>query len=116
EFLHSKTSELLNRLDVGLPKNDSCQIANPGPKSTAWKRSHAYKQALRDDENKRLEEMRQEQQRKAELLEFKQKQEEETRTRSLKNEQRRSQTTWNKGGARVLQKYSLLSGLGQTTS
>uniref|UniRef100_A0A674GD97 Epithelial stromal interaction 1 n=1 Tax=Taeniopygia guttata TaxID=59729 RepID=A0A674GD97_TAEGU len=53
------------------------------------KRSHAYKQALRDDENKRLEEMRQEQQRKAELLEFKQKQEEETRTRSLKNEQRR---------------------------
>ncbi|XP_021386506.1 epithelial-stromal interaction protein 1 isoform X3 [Lonchura striata] len=84
-----KTNELLNRLDVGLPKSDSCQIANPGPKSTAWKRSHAYKQALRDDENKRLEEMRQEQQRKAELLEFKQKQEEEIRTRSLKNEQRR---------------------------
>ncbi|XP_031360632.1 epithelial-stromal interaction protein 1 isoform X2 [Lonchura striata] len=56
-----KTNELLNRLDVGLPKSDSCQIANPGPKSTAW----------------------------AELLEFKQKQEEEIRTRSLKNEQRR---------------------------
>ncbi|NWR32277.1 ESIP1 protein, partial [Tachuris rubrigastra] len=31
-----KTNELLNRLDVGLPKNDSCQIANPGPGSTAW--------------------------------------------------------------------------------
>ncbi|NWZ10229.1 ESIP1 protein, partial [Agelaius phoeniceus] len=84
-----KTNELLNRLDVGLPKSDSCQIANPGPESTAWKRSHAYKQALREDENRRLEEMRQEQQRKAELLEFKQKQEEETRTRTLKNEQRR---------------------------
>ncbi|XP_037989888.1 epithelial-stromal interaction protein 1 isoform X2 [Motacilla alba alba] len=84
-----KTNELLNRLDVGLPKSDSCQIANPGPESTAWKRSHAYKQALREDENSRLEEMRQEQRRKAELLEFKQKQEEEIRTRALKNEQRR---------------------------
>ncbi|XP_041263260.1 epithelial-stromal interaction protein 1 isoform X2 [Onychostruthus taczanowskii] len=84
-----KTNELLNRLDVGLPKSDSCQIANPGPESTAWKRSHAYKQALQEDENRRLEEMRQEQRRKAELLEFKQKQEEETRTRALKNEQRR---------------------------
>ncbi|XP_059695057.1 epithelial-stromal interaction protein 1 isoform X1 [Haemorhous mexicanus] len=84
-----KTNELLSRLDVGLPKSDFCQIANPGPESTAWKRSHAYKQALREDENRRLEEMRQEQRRKAELLEFKQKQEEETRTRALKNEQRR---------------------------
>lgn len=36
EFLHSKTNELLSRLDVGLPKSDSCQIANPGPESTAW--------------------------------------------------------------------------------
>ncbi|NWQ68329.1 ESIP1 protein, partial [Neopipo cinnamomea] len=31
-----KTNELLNRLDMGLPKSDSCQIANPGPESTAW--------------------------------------------------------------------------------
>ncbi|NWW78267.1 ESIP1 protein, partial [Climacteris rufus] len=83
-----KTNELLNRLDVGLPKSDSCQIANPGPESTAWKRSHAYKQALREDENRRSEEMKQEQQRKAELIEFKQKQEEEARTRAHQNEQR----------------------------
>ncbi|KAJ7419846.1 hypothetical protein WISP_51851 [Willisornis vidua] len=61
EFLHSKTNELLNRLDVRLPKSDSCQIANPGPESTAW----------------------------AELMEFKQKQEEEARTRARQNEQRR---------------------------
>ncbi|NWV10262.1 ESIP1 protein, partial [Ptilonorhynchus violaceus] len=85
----SKTSELLSRLDVGLPKSDSCQIANPGPESTAWKRSHAYKQALREDENRRLEEMKQEQRRKAELMEFKQKQQEEARTRAHQNEQRR---------------------------
>ncbi|XP_056352046.1 epithelial-stromal interaction protein 1 isoform X3 [Oenanthe melanoleuca] len=84
-----KTNELLNRLDVGLPKSDSCQIANPGPESTAWERSHAYKQALREDENRQLEEMKQEQRRKAELMAFKEKQEEETRTRELKNEQRR---------------------------
>ncbi|NWV23929.1 ESIP1 protein, partial [Origma solitaria] len=84
-----KTNELLNRLDVGLPKSDSCQIANPGPKSTAWERGHAYKQALREDENRRLEEMKQEQQRKAELMEFKQKQEEEARIRAHQNELRR---------------------------
>ncbi|NXC02876.1 ESIP1 protein, partial [Orthonyx spaldingii] len=83
-----KTNELLNRLDVGLPKSDSCQIANPGPEPTAWKRSRAYKQALLEDENRRLEEMKQEQQRKAELFEFKQKQEEETRTREHQKEQR----------------------------
>ncbi|NXB63590.1 ESIP1 protein, partial [Struthidea cinerea] len=84
-----KTNELLSRLDMGLPKSDSCQIASPGPESTAWKRSHAYKQALREDENRRLEEMKQEQQRKAELMEFKQKQEEESRTRAHQKEQRR---------------------------
>ncbi|XP_074943634.1 epithelial-stromal interaction protein 1 [Phalacrocorax aristotelis] len=84
-----KTNELLNRLDLGLPKSDSCQIANRGLESTAWMRSHTYKQALREDENRRLEEMKQEQRRKAELMEFKQKQEEEARTRAHKNEQRR---------------------------
>ncbi|XP_071596172.1 epithelial-stromal interaction protein 1 isoform X2 [Heliangelus exortis] len=52
-------------------------------------RAHAYKEALREDENRRLEEMKQEQRRKAELMEFKQKQEEEARTRALQNEQRR---------------------------
>lgn len=35
-FLHSKIHELLNRLDLSLPKSDSCQIANHGPESTAW--------------------------------------------------------------------------------
>ncbi|NXL33980.1 ESIP1 protein, partial [Glaucidium brasilianum] len=31
-----KTNELLNRFDLGLPKSDSCQIADGGPESTAW--------------------------------------------------------------------------------
>ncbi|XP_008503099.2 epithelial-stromal interaction protein 1 [Calypte anna] len=84
-----KTNELLNRLDLGLPKSDSSQTANRSPESTAWTRAHAYKEALREDENRRLEEMKQEQRRKAELMEFKQKQEEEARTRALQNEQRR---------------------------
>ncbi|NXN08009.1 ESIP1 protein, partial [Indicator maculatus] len=35
-FEDHKTSELLNRLDLGLPKRDSCQIANHGQESTAW--------------------------------------------------------------------------------
>nr|XP_047902905.1 epithelial-stromal interaction protein 1 isoform X1 [Anser cygnoides] len=61
EDQYYKTNELLNRLDSGLPKSDSCQIANHGPESTAW----------------------------AHLKESKQKQEEEARTRALQNEQRR---------------------------
>ncbi|NXX90195.1 ESIP1 protein, partial [Centropus bengalensis] len=31
-----KTNELLNRLDLGFPKSDSCQTANRGQESTAW--------------------------------------------------------------------------------
>ncbi|KAM6418935.1 epithelial-stromal interaction protein 1 isoform 2-T2 [Pluvialis apricaria] len=89
EDQYCKTNELLNRLDLGLPKSDSCQIANRGPESTSWFRSHTYKQALREGENRKLEEMKQEQRRKAELMEFKQKQEEEARTRAHQNEQRR---------------------------
>ncbi|XP_059680704.1 epithelial-stromal interaction protein 1 [Gavia stellata] len=89
EDQYYKTNELLNRLDLSLPKSDSCQIANRGPESTAWTRSHTYKQTLREDENRRLEEMKQEQRRKAELMEFKQKQEEEARIRAHQNEQRR---------------------------
>ncbi|XP_075597894.1 epithelial-stromal interaction protein 1 isoform X2 [Balearica regulorum gibbericeps] len=89
EDQYYKTNELLNRLDLGLPKSDSCQIANRGPESTAWTRSRIYKQALREDENRRLEEMKREQRRKAELMEFKQKQEEEARMRAHQNEQRR---------------------------
>ncbi|KAM6291929.1 epithelial-stromal interaction protein 1 [Porphyrio hochstetteri] len=89
EDQYYKTNELLNRLDLSLPKNDSCQIANGGPGSTAWARSHTYKQALQEDENRRLEEMKQEQQRKAERIEFKKRQEEEARTRAHQNEQRR---------------------------
>ncbi|NWW91772.1 ESIP1 protein, partial [Rhynochetos jubatus] len=89
EDQYYKTNELLNRLDLGLPKSDSCQIANRGPESTAWTRSHSYKQAHREDENRRLEEMKREQRRKAELMDFKQKEEEEARTRAHQNEQRR---------------------------
>ncbi|XP_042694873.1 epithelial-stromal interaction protein 1 isoform X1 [Centrocercus urophasianus] len=84
-----KTNELLNRLDSGLPKNDSCQTANCGPESTAWARSRIYKRALREDENRRLEEMKQEQRRKAQLMESKQKQKEEARIRAHQDEQRR---------------------------
>ncbi|NXK03685.1 ESIP1 protein, partial [Herpetotheres cachinnans] len=36
EDQYYKTNELLNRLDLGLPKSDSCQIADRGPESTAW--------------------------------------------------------------------------------
>ncbi|NWS66782.1 ESIP1 protein, partial [Crotophaga sulcirostris] len=36
EDQYHKTNELLNRLDLGLPKSDSCQITNRDPEPTAW--------------------------------------------------------------------------------
>ncbi|NXA33901.1 ESIP1 protein, partial [Eudromia elegans] len=36
EDKYYKTNELLNRLDLGLPKSDSCQTESRGPESTAW--------------------------------------------------------------------------------
>ncbi|XP_006124455.2 epithelial-stromal interaction protein 1 isoform X1 [Pelodiscus sinensis] len=84
-----KTTELLDRLELGLPKRNSCQMANPSPESAAWTRSHTYKQSLREDENRRLQEMKAEQRRKGELLELRQKQEEDEKTKMHQNEQRR---------------------------
>ncbi|CAM5076644.1 unnamed protein product [Eretmochelys imbricata] len=84
-----KTTELLDRLDLGLPKRNSYQIANPSPESTAWTRSHTYKQSLQEDENRRLQEMKAEQRRKCELLELRREQEEQERTKVHQNEQRR---------------------------
>ncbi|XP_038243421.1 epithelial-stromal interaction protein 1 isoform X2 [Dermochelys coriacea] len=84
-----KTTELLDRLDLGLPKRNSYQMANPSPESTAWTRSHTYKQSLQEDENRRLQEMKAEQQRKGELLELRREQEEQERIKVRQNEQRR---------------------------
>ncbi|XP_019380834.1 PREDICTED: epithelial-stromal interaction protein 1 [Gavialis gangeticus] len=84
-----KTNELLNRLDLRLPERNSCQIANRGPESTAWGRSHSYRETQKEIENRRLQQMREEQQCKSELLEVKRKQEEEERTKVHQNEHRR---------------------------
>ncbi|XP_019356076.1 epithelial-stromal interaction protein 1 isoform X2 [Alligator mississippiensis] len=84
-----KTNELLNRLDLGLPERNSCQIANRGPESTAWERSHSYRETQKEIENRRLQQMKEEQRCKSELLEVKRKQEEEKRTKVHQNEHRR---------------------------
>ncbi|KAM9173165.1 epithelial-stromal interaction protein 1 [Pangshura tecta] len=84
-----KTTELLDRLDLGLPKRNSCQMANPSPESTAWTRSRTYKQRLQEDENRRLQEKKAEQRRKGELLELRREQGEQERTKVHQNEQRR---------------------------
>ncbi|XP_067418867.1 epithelial-stromal interaction protein 1 [Emydura macquarii macquarii] len=88
EDRYFKTSERLDRLNLGSPNRNSCQMANHGPESTAWTKSHTYKQTLREDENRRLQEMKAEQRRKSELLELRRKQEEEGRTKWHQNEQR----------------------------
>uniref|UniRef100_A0A8D0L5H3 Epithelial stromal interaction 1 n=1 Tax=Sphenodon punctatus TaxID=8508 RepID=A0A8D0L5H3_SPHPU len=89
EDYYFKTTELLSRLDMGLPKRNSCQTANCAPESTAWARNQAYKQAQREEENEKLQAMKAEQRRKGELLELKRKQEESERRKVHHNEQRR---------------------------
>uniref|UniRef100_A0A8C8RNC4 Epithelial stromal interaction 1 n=1 Tax=Pelusios castaneus TaxID=367368 RepID=A0A8C8RNC4_9SAUR len=89
EDRYFKINEHLDRLDLGLPNGNSCQMANRSREPTAWTRSHSYKQSLKEDENRRLQEMKAEQRWKGELLELRRKQDEERRTKLHQNEQRR---------------------------
>ncbi|KAJ6661687.1 hypothetical protein lerEdw1_013209 [Lerista edwardsae] len=82
-----KTTELLDRLDLCSPKATSCQTRQCGQESTAWVRSNAYKQIQRQEENLKLQKMKEEQRKKAEWLEFKQQQDERARRKAHQNEQ-----------------------------
>uniref|UniRef100_A0A8D0EEK9 Epithelial stromal interaction 1 n=1 Tax=Salvator merianae TaxID=96440 RepID=A0A8D0EEK9_SALMN len=84
-----KTIELLNSLDLGPSSGISCKANHCKPESTAWARSRSYKQIQREEENRKLQEMKDAQRRKAELLELKQRKEEKIRIKALQKEQQR---------------------------
>ncbi|XP_062051310.1 epithelial-stromal interaction protein 1 isoform X1 [Lepus europaeus] len=105
-----KTAEFLSRLDAGLPNRSACQIAPRDPQSSAWARSQAYKDSLREEENRKLQRMKDEQRQKNELLELKRQQQEEERTKMLQSEHRRV----NNAFLDRLQGKSQPGGLGQS--
>nr|XP_055192144.1 epithelial-stromal interaction protein 1 isoform X3 [Nyctereutes procyonoides] len=84
-----KTAEFLSRLDTELPDRSTRPVAFPDPQSSTWARSRAYKDSLKEEENKKLQKMKEEQHQKSELLEFNQQQQEEARTRIHQAEHRR---------------------------
>ncbi|XP_035570566.1 epithelial-stromal interaction protein 1-like isoform X5 [Canis lupus familiaris] len=84
-----KTAEFLSRLDTELPDRSTRPIAFPDPQSSTWARSRAYKDSLKEEENKKLQKMKEEQHQKRELLEFNQQQQEEARTKIHQAEHRR---------------------------
>ncbi|XP_062957604.1 epithelial-stromal interaction protein 1 [Cynocephalus volans] len=100
EHQQYKTSEFLSRLDTELPNISACHIALRNPQSSTWKlpllprdhsraRSQAYKDSLREEENEKLQKMKNEQHRKSELLELKRQQQEEERAQIHQTEHRR---------------------------
>nr|XP_020652685.1 epithelial-stromal interaction protein 1 isoform X2 [Pogona vitticeps] len=84
-----QTTKFLNRLDRGSSKRTSCETEHSSLESTAWARSHAHRQIQRQEENRILQRMKEEQRKKAELLALKQRQEERMRIEAHQNEQRR---------------------------
>ncbi|XP_006884674.1 PREDICTED: epithelial-stromal interaction protein 1 [Elephantulus edwardii] len=95
-----KTAEFLSQLSTELPTRSSCQIANHDPQASTWKlpvltkdntwaRSHAYKASRKEEEDRQLQKMKDQQRRKSEFLEFKRQQKEEERAQTHQIEHRR---------------------------
>ncbi|XP_040847290.1 epithelial-stromal interaction protein 1 isoform X1 [Ochotona curzoniae] len=109
EHQQRKTAEFLSTLDTGLPDRSASQIAPRDPLSSTWARSRAYKDSLREEENRHLQRMKDEQRQKSELLELKRQQQEEERAKMHQSEQRRV----NNAFLDRLQGKSQAGGLGQ---
>ncbi|XP_059540692.1 epithelial-stromal interaction protein 1 isoform X1 [Myotis daubentonii] len=95
-----KTAEFLSRLETELPNRSTYPTACHNLQSSAWKlpvlprdhswaRRQAYKDSLKEEENRKLQRMKEEQHQKSELLEFKRQQQEEERIRTQQDEHRR---------------------------
>ncbi|XP_049503411.1 epithelial-stromal interaction protein 1 [Panthera uncia] len=89
EHQQYKTAEFLSRLDTESPDRSTCQKALHDPQSSTWARSWAYKDSLKEEENKKLQKMKEEQRQKSELLEFNRQQQEEERTKTHQAEHKR---------------------------
>ncbi|XP_059540693.1 epithelial-stromal interaction protein 1 isoform X2 [Myotis daubentonii] len=84
-----KTAEFLSRLETELPNRSTYPTACHNLQSSAWARRQAYKDSLKEEENRKLQRMKEEQHQKSELLEFKRQQQEEERIRTQQDEHRR---------------------------
>uniref|UniRef100_A0A2K6ERH3 Epithelial stromal interaction 1 n=1 Tax=Propithecus coquereli TaxID=379532 RepID=A0A2K6ERH3_PROCO len=100
EHQQHTNAEFLSRLNMKLPNKSTCPTALPDSRSSTWKlpvlprdhswaRSQAYKNSLKEEENQKLQKMKDEQRRKSELLELKWQQQEEERARIHRTEHRR---------------------------
>ncbi|XP_069323317.1 epithelial-stromal interaction protein 1 isoform X2 [Eulemur rufifrons] len=89
EHQQYKTAEFLSRLSTELPNRSACPPARPDPRSSTWARSWAYKNSLKEEENQKLQKMKDEQHQKSELLELKRQQQEEERAKIHQTEHRR---------------------------
>ncbi|XP_020745166.2 epithelial-stromal interaction protein 1 isoform X2 [Odocoileus virginianus] len=89
EHQQHKTAEFLRRFEADVPHGGACPAAGHNPQSSAWARRQAYMDTLKEEENQKLQKMKEEQHQKGELLEFKRQQQEEERTKSHQAEHRR---------------------------
>ncbi|XP_053521423.1 epithelial-stromal interaction protein 1 isoform X4 [Artibeus jamaicensis] len=89
EHQQYKTAEFLSRLETEWPNRSICQTAHHNPQSSPWAKSQVYKDSLKEEENRKLQKMKEEQHQKSELLEFKQQQQEKERTRNHQAAHRR---------------------------
>ncbi|XP_045422995.1 epithelial-stromal interaction protein 1 isoform X2 [Lemur catta] len=89
EHQQYKTEEFLSRLNTELPNRSVCPTARPDPRSSTWARSWAHKNSLKEEENQKLQKMKDEQHQKSELLELKWQQQEEERAKIHQTEHRR---------------------------
>nr|XP_020745164.1 epithelial-stromal interaction protein 1 isoform X1 [Odocoileus virginianus texanus] len=89
EHQQHKTAEFLRRFEADVPHGGACPAAGRNPQSSAWARRQAYMDTLKEEENQKLQKMKEEQHLKGELLEFKRQQQEEERTKSHQAEHRR---------------------------
>ncbi|XP_057563540.1 epithelial-stromal interaction protein 1 isoform X2 [Hippopotamus amphibius kiboko] len=89
EHQQCKTAEFLRRCDIELSHRCTRPVAVCDPQSSAWARRRAYVDSLKEEENQKLQKMKDEHRQKSELLEFKRQQQEEERTQILQAEHRR---------------------------
>ncbi|XP_055282014.1 epithelial-stromal interaction protein 1 [Moschus berezovskii] len=89
EHQQYKTAEFLRRFEADFPHRGTCPVAGYDPQSSAWARRRAYMDTLKEEENQKLQKIKEEQHQKGELLEFKRQQQEEERTKSHQAEHRR---------------------------
>uniref|UniRef100_A0A8C8YKT3 Epithelial stromal interaction 1 n=1 Tax=Prolemur simus TaxID=1328070 RepID=A0A8C8YKT3_PROSS len=89
EHQQYKTAEFLSRLNTELPNRSASPTARPDPRSSTWARSWAHKNSLKEEENQKLQKMKDEQHQKSELLELKRQQQEEEHAKIHQTEHRR---------------------------